>query len=203
MRRVREESGACYNLRPRLLKRFARQSETRYKGASCALTSSKRAEAGRQTSEACPPSPPCGFSFSPKISCGHFWECPCKVKSLRGTFRLRTQSATLLRVLTVYGVARDGRNAFYCAILCHFSETEPTIPQSCFACQLPLHKGAIIKNVPPLERGGVTPTPMPPLMVRGGVERSETEGIRRKSAKMAEGENPFARVHGRREKRTY
>ena len=171
MRRVREESGACYNLRPRLLKRFARQSETRYKGASCALTSSKRAEAGRRTSRAYPPSPPCGFSSSPKISCGHFWGCPCKVKSLRGTFRLRTQSATLLRVLTVYGVARDGRNAY-------------------------LRRSALSG----LRFCSLT---LPPLMVRGGVERSETEGIRRKSAKMAEGENPFARVHGRREKRTY
>ena len=84
--------------------------ETRNKGASCVLTSSKRAEASRQTSRAYPPSPPCGFSSSPKISCGHFWGCPCKVKSRRGTFRLRTQSATLLRVLTVDGFARQSES---------------------------------------------------------------------------------------------
>ena len=26
------------------------------------------------------------------------------------------------------------------------SETEQTIPQSCFACQLPLHKGAMVRG---------------------------------------------------------
>ena len=40
-------------------------------------TSSKRAETGRQTSEARLPGPPCSFSSSPKISYGHFWGYPC------------------------------------------------------------------------------------------------------------------------------
>ena len=68
-----------------------------YKGASCVLTSSKRAEAGRRTSRAYLPSPPCGFSSSPKISCGHFWGCPCLNSSLRRLRRLRVSTATVFQ----------------------------------------------------------------------------------------------------------
>ena len=71
---------SCSYLRVLTVTFLVYSNETRYKGASCALTSSKRAEAGRQTSEACPPSPPCGFSSSPKISCGHFRGCLCLSK---------------------------------------------------------------------------------------------------------------------------
>ena len=48
------------------------------------------------------------------------------------------------------------------------SEIEQTIPQSCFACQLPLHKGAKLRGLPFLIKGRC---------------HEVTEGIRSKSAK--------------------
>ena len=68
-------------------------------------------------------------------------------------------------------------------------KTERTIPQSAFGSQLTLHKGAMKGDTTVAAvfctrgamwwRGCHEAQSIPPLMVRGGVERSETEGIRK------------------------